>query len=288
MTRALRSACLLAIASAWLGSSPTMSGGAAGKVGVLICYLGGPDVAGEGTAMIQQLVEHLEADTGLGRGTFDGAYVNDLTSACAFLSSHPSSFILGSTGFFLANRTSSGLAPLATIRLADDGAEKYYVVVKKGRYKTLDELKGKTLSGNQLFEDPHFINAIVFAGRLDAATHFVVSPSNRPLSALRKVEKGEIDAVLLNRVQYESLTKLTTFDSYQILYASEPVVPLGFMMTDTERTRTIRDRLLTSIVRMCSTPKGKPVCGNFGIAGFDPLKPGALAELQKRYDAGSK
>ena len=194
--------------------------------------------------------------------------------------------MLGSLGFYLANRKSLGLMPLAILKTSSNGEERDTIVVKKGRYHSLAELKGKSLYGSSLFEDPAYINRVVFAGQLDPATYFDLKPTSRPLTAVRKLEKDEADAVLLNVVQYESLRRMPLFEKLDVVYTSAPRPALGLMMTDTSRTRAVRDNVLRAVVELCGTPKGQPVCQNLGIAGFEALPSGVLDAIVKTYESG--
>ena len=215
-----------------------------------------------------------------------GTYFNETTPAIAHLKTNRDAFVLGSLGFYLANRKALGLSPLAILKTSGDSEERAYVLVKKGRYKSLDDLKGKSLYGSPLFEDLGYINRVVFDGKLDAAKQFDLKPTSRPLTAIRKLDKGEADAVLLNTVQYESLRRMPLFESLEVVFTSEPRPALGLMVTETPRTKAIRDKLLKAVVEMCSTPKGQSLCSNFGISGFEPMKPGALDATIKVYEGG--
>jgi len=255
-------------------------------IGIVVIYLGGPDTGAEGKRLIDELVEHLAGATGLEPASLAGAYFNETKPAVEYLQSHRDAFVLGSLGFYLANRKALSLAPLALLKSQSGDEERNYVLVKKGRYKTLDDLKGKTLTGSPLYEDLGYINRLVFGGKLDAAKHFDLKPTSRPLSAVRKLDKEETDAVLLNSVQLDSLKRMPLFEKLEVIYTAEPRPALGLMVAETTRTKALRDKLLKAVVELCGTPKGQSVCTNFGIAGFEAMKPGALDAAIKDFEGG--
>ncbi len=260
---------------------------AAPPIQVVIVYVGGPDAGAEGQKLIDQLVAHLATTTGEPAGQWQGSYFTDPAAAAAHLAKHRDAFVLGGLGFFLSQRRALGLVPLARLATNGDGTERYYILAHKEAHSSLATLKGKTLWGSPLYEDPRFLEVTVFGGKLPLAREFVLKPTNRPLSALRKLEKQQgVDAVLLNSVQYEGLLRMPLYDKLKILYTSEPIPTLGFMMIDTPRTRELRDKILATVSGMCATEQGTPVCRNFGIQGFAPIAAAKLAPLITTYDQG--
>lgn len=254
------------------------------SLGVVIVYLGGPDAGGEGKGLIDQLVVELAKATGLEPGALEGSYFTENAPAVTRLAANPDSFVLGSLGFFLSQRQSTKLVPLARLKSTLNGTERFHILVKKGRYKSLDELKGKQLWGSPLYEDARFIDRIVFSGKLKAAEHFDLKPTSRPLSAVRKLKNEKADAVLLNTVQYESLRRMPLFDELEQVFVSEPMPSLGLMMVDTPKTQAMRQKLVTTLLGLCGTPQGKSVCLNFGITGFDPIEEAVLQPVIAQFE----
>jgi ABC-type phosphate/phosphonate transport system substrate-binding protein len=277
---------LLAVAAVLVSVISGARAAAAPPINVVIVYLGGPDAGAEGKKLIDELVVHLGSATGLPAGSFTGAYFNDGTKAVAHLEKNRDAFVLGSLGFFLAHRKSLALVPLARLNTGTNGSERFYIVANKEQYTTLEAVRGKTLWGSPLYEDPRFLDLFVFGGKLALGSYFKLERSNRPLSAIRKLEKKEgVDAVLLNSGQYEGVTRMTLFDKLSILFTSEPVPTLGFMMVDTPRTQAIKAKMLETVTQMCDTKQGAPVCTNFGIKGFAAIPAGTFDPLVARYEA---
>lgn len=276
------------LAATGLQAAPTKARGAkdSGKIGMVIVYAGGPD-SPEVKKLIDQLLTYVAQQTGIDPANMTGAYFNDAKATLDHLKANRDSFILGSLGLYLSQRKALSLLPLAKLRYAGDGEERYYLMVRKGRYHAIEELKGKTLSGNTLFEDHRFLSRVVFGGRLDVPTYFDLKPTGRPLSAVKKVAADEMDAVLLNQVQYESLVRIPLADKVETIFTSEPMPPLGFMVLDTPKTRPVKDKVLKAVTDMCASTDGKAVCNNFGISGFDPLQPGVLDAVTRKYEGAA-
>jgi hypothetical protein len=280
----LRSALLIILGLAlpgvaWAGANPQS------PVEFVIVYPGGPDAGSEGKNLAEQLVQHLAGATGLDPAQFAGAYFNDNQQAVTFLKTHRDAFILGGLGFYLPQRKTLGLVPLARLRAEGGSDERFAVVVKKGRFKSLDDLRGKTLWGSVLFDDARYVDRFAFANKLQAAKWFDVRPTPRPLSAVRKLESDAADAVLLNRAQLDALKQLPLFAGLEIIHTSDPVPTVGLMLIPTPRTKAVQDKIVKSVLQLCGTPKGKGVCQGVGIAGFDPASAESLDPVVKKYDA---
>jgi ABC-type amino acid transport substrate-binding protein len=250
----------------------------------VIVYPGGPDAGGEGKNLAEQLVQHLASATGLDPAQFTGAYFNDNQQAVTYLKTHRDAFILGGLGFYLPQRKSLGLVPLARLRSEGGSDETFAVVVKKGRFKSLDDLRGKTLWGSVLYDDARYVDRFAFAGKLQAAKYFDLHPTPRPLSAVRKLESEGADAVLLNRAQVEALKQLPLYAGLETIHTSDPVPTVGLMVIPTPRTKAVQDKIVKSVFQLCGTPKGKGVCQGVGIAGFDPATAEVLDPVAKKYD----
>ena len=177
------------------------------------------------------------------------------------------------------------LVPLATVKLQGNDKEQFYCIVKKGSYSSLADLKGKVLAGNVLYEDKKFINAMIFNKELDVSSYFILKPTPRPLSAVRKLTQGQYDAVLLNHIQYHSLEKLDLFKKISVVHRSPKMPALGLMMVQTDRNASVKDKIVKAVTRMCSQEDTKAACKNFGIDGFAALEPGALNNEITKYES---
>src|SRR3990172_3002894 len=222
--------------------------------------------------IISQFINSLSKSTGLKKDTLQGKYFNNISDAKAYIQQHQNSYIMGSLGFFLANRKGMNLVPLAVVNLHGNDEERYYLVAEKSKYKSLSELKGKVLSGNILYEDKKFINRMIFNDTLDVSHYFKLKPTSRPLSAIRKLIRGDFDAVLLNSMQYNNLKKLSDFNKIQIIHESPKMPALGLMMINTAKDNSIKSRIVNAVTTMCSHNDTKEACMNFGIQGFATIK----------------
>ncbi len=265
-------------------SAPAFSARAADKVALAIVNPGGPDAGSEGNKLAAELAAHLGTAAGIAPDQIEAAYFNQLPAAAAYLQKHKDAFVLGGLGVFLAQRRAAKLVSLARLVGPSGSDEEFTVVVRKGRYASLAELRGKALVGSVLADDARFVDRFVFGGKLVASKYFKCTPTERPLSALRKLGADEVDAVLLQRTQFEALTAMPLFEKLEVVHRSGPVPTVGLMMAATPRTRALKERIVQSVSKLCGTEKGAPVCKTYGITGFEPMAEDALGEAVKLYD----
>jgi ABC transporter, phosphonate, periplasmic substrate-binding protein len=211
-------------------------------------------------------------------------YFTKSKPALDFLNKNRGAFIIGSLGFYLSRREALDLIPLARVELSAGTSGRYYLIVKKGTFGTLDRLKGKTISGSALYEDPRFLNRIVFNNRVDIDSDFILKPTARPLSAIRKLLMGELDGVLLDEVQYKSLKSLPYFEDIAVVYESAVLPEVGLMMVNTPATRRLKERLLEALLAMGESEEGAEAFQAFGLVGFKPIEPNSLNKVIMQYD----
>lgn len=260
-------------------------GYSAQKTSFALIFLGGPDTGAEGETIITQFLASLAKLSGIPSGSLQGKYFNNIIEAKTYINQNKNAYIMASLGFFLSNRSAMNLAPLAVVKLRGNDREQFYLAVKKGAYSDLKQLKGKTLSGNVLYEDHRFINAMIFNNVLRVDNFFTLKPTARPLSAVRKLTTGQYDAVLLNHMQYYSLKNLATFKQLDIIHRSPKMPALGLMMTNTSQNRSTRDKIIRAVTTMCNQADTKDVCKNFGIDGFEAISSQALENEITKFDS---
>ncbi len=254
------------------------------KINFAVIFLGGPDTGEEGQKIISQFMTSLTKLTAMKKNSLQGKYFNNIADAKSYIKQNKNTYIMGSLGFYLANKKPMNLAPLAVVKIGGDDKEQYDLIVKKGSYKSLKQLKGKILAGNVLYEDTKFINRIIFDNKIDITKHFQLKPSSRPLSAVRKLTSGQFDAVLLNNMQYNSLKNLDVFNKIEVIYQSSQMPALGLMMTNTKTNNAAKDKIVNAVTRMCNQADTKEACKNFGIDGFSKLEAETLKNEITKYE----
>jgi len=255
------------------------------RIDFVVVYPGGPSSGGEGSKIVNQFIGTLASITGLPKSRLKGAYFTRIAQADRYISVHRNAFIMGSLGYYLSHKKRFSLAPLTTVNISGNLPEQYRVIVKKGKYQTLRQLRRKKLTGNVLYEDLRFLNKIVFDNKLGNIKRFFrLKKTKRTLRAVRKVARGRIDAVVLNQMQYQSLKGLSMFKKVAVIYTSPAYPTLGFMYSKNSVTDGVRAKILSAVTRMCFLPQGKGACKNFGIKGFSAVNSEVFNGAVQKYN----
>ena len=235
----------------------------AGKTALLI-------VLPPGTALAAVTSEAL----GLPKSAVEVHACENAARAAEQILASDNSFILGSLGFYAAHQKTLGLRPLLSLRRKGGQEERYRVLVKKGRFASLADLKGRTLVGTPLHELPAFLNQAVFKGTGLTVSDFRLEPVTRPLRELRKLDSEQRDAVLVDAAQFDSLQTMPLAQSLEVIHVSGPVPSLGLMAKGPRRD--LDAKMKEAAQGLCGRQDGSSLCAGFGIEGFGSIDEAAI------------
>jgi hypothetical protein len=270
-------ACLAAL---WC-ALPLLPARAAGY-DVLVCYPGGPVKDEQAEGAMGDMLKTLEAEGGFPAGTFRHEFTTKLETCRAKLAAKNPQFVILSLGLFLEAREKHHLLPLVQPRIKGKQEDTYRIVVQKGRHKDLASLQGKRLGGSVL-EEVDFLRRVVFQGQLDPRTHFQLKPQRRVLRDLKALAKGELDAVMLNQIQYDGLGSLPFGKDLEAIFASPPMPLVGLAIDETRVPAADRKKMTDALTRMCTQGEGAKLCELFGVEAFVPVPADAYAQVIGRW-----
>ena len=246
-----------------------------------------PFTQAEGENYIGQFITILANSVGMKPENFKGRYFNDGNEAKNFISQNKNVFVMGSLSFFLPNRNWLKLVPVASIDYAGSDMEKYYLTVQKGKYKSMADLKGKTVAGNVFKEDSRFINKFIFNGKIDAYSYFKTSFTTSVRASVRNLQKGKLDAILLNHRDYVKFKSRKDFESLEIIYTSESIPALGLMMNDSPYNRSMKDKFLNAVIKMNTMQEAQTMFNANGMDGFRKINTGLIDNAISKFDSGN-
>lgn len=253
---------------------------------IVVCYPGGPVNEADANGAMASMLRVVERVGGWPEHSFTSVFTARAAECRKLLAEKKPRFAITSLGLFLEQRAAHHLVPVVQPRIKGASSERYQVVVQKGRFKTLEELRGKTLGGTVL-EEPEFIGRIVFGGQFDPASFFVSKPSRQAIRALRAVDAGELDAVVLNGQQAGALGSLTLKNPIEALFTSEEIPLAGLAADGAATTEAERGRFAKALEAMCADAEGKKLCELFGVEGFVPADPAVFEPMVKLWEKGN-
>jgi len=270
-TRLALLACLLAPLAA-----------AAAPETLVVCYPGGPVNANDANGAMTAMLRVVERVGQWPADSFTSLFTTKLDECRKQMADKKPKFAITSLGLYLELRGPQHLIPLIQPKIKGRTSEQYRIVVQKDTFKSLEDLKGKTLGGTPL-EEQAFIGKIVLAGKVDPASFFVLKPGNQAIRALRSLDKGELDAVILNEQQYAALPSLGLQPPVEAIFTSEEIPLMGVVADSQGTTPEERVRFGKALEGMCADAEGKKLCELFGIESFASVEPAVFEPMVKLW-----
>lgn len=246
-----------------------------------------PFTQAEGDNYIGQFITLLAGSVGLKPENFKGKFFNEAGDVKNFISQNKNVFVMGSLSFFLPNRNWLKLVPVASLDYSGTDIEKYYLTVQKGKYKSINDLKGKTVAGNVFKEDKRFINKFIFNNKIDAYSYFKTTFTTSVRGSVRNLQKGKLDAILLNHRDYVKFKNRKDFETLDVIYTSENIPALGLMMNDSPYNRSMQDKFLNAVIKMNSMSDARTMFSANGISGFRKINSGLIENAISKFDSSN-
>lgn len=256
----------------------------AGPGTVVVCYSGGTVNQTDANAAMASMLRVVERLGQWKEREFSSSFTVDAAECRKLLSEKKPAFAITSLGVFLERRLSDHWVPLVQPKIGGRTTERYRVVVRKGAFADLTALKGHSLGGT-LLDDRDFIARIVFAGHLDP-TNFELRPSHLAIRTLRSLDRGELDAVLLNEQQFNGLAALGLQSPLDVIFTSEEIPLLGLVANSQLSTAEEQTRFTKALGGLCSDAEGKKLCDVFGVQSFLAVNPEVYDRVIRLWSQG--
>ena len=252
---------------------------------IVVCYPGGSVNAKDANGAMSSMLRVVERVGQWQENSFSSLFTTKADDCRKQMDEKNPKFAITSLGLYLELRGKHNLVPVVQPKIKGSTNERYRVMVQKDKYKSLSDLKGKTLGGTVL-EEPAFIGKIVFAGKYDPASFFVLKTSNQAIRALRSLDKGELDAVILNEQQYAGLASLQMKTPLEAIFTSAEIPLMGVVANSATSTAEERARFGKALEGMCSDTEGKKLCELFGVEAFTAVDVSVFEPMIKLWAEG--
>ena len=278
----MRKFCLL-ILSGWLISATAFA--QTTPETIVVCYPGGAVNAKDANGAMNSMLRVIERLGQWPENSFDSLFTSKADECKKLLAEKKPKFAIASLGLYLDLYTQYHWLPLVQPKIKARTSEQYRVITRQDAFHNLEELKGKTLGGTVL-DEPTFIGKIVFAGKYAPNSDFNLKPSNQAIHTLRALDKGELDAVILNEQQFEGLAALHLQTPLATVFTSAEIPLMGVVADTTITTTDERNRFGIALASMCTDTEGKKLCEVFGIDAFVNVDAGLFEPMVKLWTKG--
>ena len=257
--------------------SLTASAADADMIFVLTGY---PGTTKQAQGHIDRFLRHAEKVLGWKQGSSSGAYYSDPVEGPKHLKSDSPGMAVVTPDIYLKYRKSLKMKIVAKVRAASRGEEQYSVVVKKGTAKSLVDLKGKKVAG-MILSDPVFVSSIVFSGKL-AASDVEIIHEPRPLSGLRAVNRGKVDAAVVDQAVVKHMKTLSFGADLEVIHTSVKLPPPVVVSFPSGRKNV--SNFKSRMSELCGSGEGKEICTSIQLSSIDKASEKDYASIISLYE----
>ena len=217
--------------------------------------------------------------------SFDSLFTSKADDCKKLLAEKSPKFAIASLGLYLDLHRQYNWLPLVQPKIKGRTSDQFRVMTRQDAFHNLGELKGKSLGGTVL-DEPAFIGKIVFAGKYDPSTDFILRPSNQAIHTLRALDKGELDAVILNEQQFAGLAALHLQTPLTTVFTSAEIPLMGVVANTAITTAGERSRFGNALAGMCTDAEGQKLCEVFGVDAFENVDAALFEPMIKLWAKG--
>ena len=264
---------------------------AAAEVSFLIVAPGGPGSQSQAQSFLVELAAALAASWPAGSQApgFRGHYHVTEADAAASMKAHPPVFILASPGFYLARREQ--LEVLLQPQRAKDGPGTFHLVTAKPAAAATiagGSIGGLRIGGVPVAEGAWTLRVVLPTLR-DGGTAKLV-PSARTLEAVRRLQSGALDAVLLHDADWRRLADTGKSGGLAVAFTSAKL-PEGPVVTPrasaTPELRRLATDAALALRGFGGTEAGRAVLRRMTLEGFIPATDADYDGVARLHQAGA-
>jgi len=247
---------------------------------MIFCLTGFPGTTAQAQQAIDNFLRHVENVLGWPANSASGAFYPDPVQGSSHLKNDSPSLAVVTPDLYLSLHKELKMKIIAKVKAAGRGEEQYSIVVSKAKIKSLAELKGKKVAGAVLY-NPTFVTNILFGGEIKASDVTLVNEP-RPLSGLRSVNKGEVDAAVVDRSVLAHMASLPFAADLAVIHTST-TLPLPVVVALPGGAKYI-GAFKAKMSDLCGAPEGKTVCEAAQLESIEPANESDYKSLTCLYE----
>ena len=247
-----------------------------------LCVANGVGNTAQAKEPIEKFLRHLEKTVGIKAGSMTSEYHTQLQGCLKYFEQAKPHMAVVDLGTYLSQRAAQKLTPLAHMGGLD--TKRYHVMVRKGAFKKLDELKGKSFYISEA--DARFASQVILGGKLDL-TKDVTLKVKKPAKCLKSVGRGKkgkfkADAALVDEMTFKRRKEISGLVELESIFSSPGLPGLTLVVVDSRASRDLVDKIRKALPKLCAGA-GKELCKQFQMASFKAANPADYKKLEKAY-----
>jgi ABC-type phosphate/phosphonate transport system substrate-binding protein len=130
---------------------------------------------------------------------------------------------------------------------------------------------------------PRYLSKVVLNGQADAAVDFKLKRVGQALRGIRSVLRGDCEATILDDEQVASAKTMTGGTELRTIHTSPALAPIPVVAFGDKTPEADRKTLVATLLAMCASSKGGPICKEMHIDRFLPYDSKIFDDVQKRF-----
>jgi hypothetical protein len=248
---------------------------------LLLCVTGFPGTTEQAAPTVRGFLDALGQKLGWGAGAIAGDYYPDAEIGLQKIRERQPGFAGMSLELYLAHGSEFGAEVLALAVMHGRDKQRYHVVVaKEGGPANVDALTGTVLVPFR--ESARFLGNLVLDGRRTLAEALTLQYESNPMSALRKVARGQATAAVVEEEIVLRFDEVPVKDQLTVL-AAGPWLPGPPLVALSWSAAADRTAMRTALVGLCSGD-GAETCRSIRVDSFKQASNADYAEAQRLFD----
>lgn len=204
-----------------------------------------------------------------------GGYYKRSENALAALADQPPQWAIVSLGFYMEHGVELAMMPIASTRPTGIEEERLYLLVDREQNGDWRQLQGR-VEGTMLFQK-QAVARLLF-GSSPEQLPFVLQGTFNPLRAVRKVARGQLAGVVLDRLQFQAMQALPLMDQLKSIQCSADLPTAAVVWFGAPDAQA---RALAKVLQnMAADPEAANLLSLLQSDGFGPADP-RLADYLK-------
>lgn len=254
----------------------------AGPRDFLICIPGSSGTSQSAQSYLTPFFQRLESLAGWPGGSTTGSYQPTYAGCLQQISTGRPGFAVLSLGVYLEQLKAHRLKVIGQVEMFAGAGAKLHLVVKGNTYKTVADLKGKSLVSNHL-EETKFLNRIMFGGKLDVTRHFQLRQVSLTTKGMRDVARGRADATIVNDDELRTMKSRDFGKDLVVLHESPALPGAPMVLFGGNAAQADVAKIQRSIAGMCKGTEGSKLCLSAGIRSMKTATDAAFAPMVRAF-----
>lgn len=273
----MRKTWILAVA---LGTTLVAATAFAGPrdVAIFVTRMGGDSATAQ--PYVDRFLRYVESTLGWPAASIKGQFLGSRKEAQGFIGTAQPGIGIMDPPLYYEMRKAWNLKPILQVESTDLNSRKFHVVVKDASITGLGGLAGKKL-WTTLADYPKYLSKVVLGGA--DVSGITLKQIGQAGKGIRAVVRGDADATIVDDEQLSKIKEISGGADLRVIFSSGALPPIPVVVFGTGLPAGDQSALVKTMIAMCGTAKGGPICKEMFIGKFVPVDAAAFSAADKAF-----